>query len=115
MHNPSATDQIWSMMETAKRMGRAISEADAIAIIDGAEEIHPKRWRADRLVKHLGLTYPQRTLLGITTIGACDFPKRLRSSVGIRTAWPRKRSAVRLECAPNLNLYPQPSHGGNWE
>jgi hypothetical protein len=65
-------------MQTAQRMGGEITEAEAIAIADEANEI-PYVWKADRLAKYLGLTYRQRTILRITTIGACDFSKRQRN------------------------------------
>ena len=78
LHNPGARDQVWSLTETARRMGGEITEAEAIAIADEAAEI-PYAWKADRLAKYLGLTYQQRTILKITTIGACDFPKRRRT------------------------------------
>jgi hypothetical protein len=77
LHNPGARDQVWSLMQTARRMGGEITEAEAIAIADEAAEI-PYCWKADRLAKYLGLTYRQRTILGITTIGACDFSKAQR-------------------------------------
>jgi hypothetical protein len=77
LHNPAAKDQVWGMMLAAEKMGGEITRAEAIAIVDEANAI-PRAWGADRLAKHLALTYQQRTLLGITTIGACDFSKRQR-------------------------------------
>ena len=77
LHNPAAKDQVWGVMLAAEKMGGEITRAEAIAIVDEANAI-PRAWGADRLAKHLALTYQQRTLLGITTIGACDFSKRQR-------------------------------------
>jgi hypothetical protein len=94
-HNPKATDQIWSVMEAAKRMGGDITEAEAIAIADEAAEI-PYGWKADQLAKYLGLTYQQRTRLKITTIGAVDFSKRRRTEQRRHNKlMAKRRSAVR--------------------
>jgi hypothetical protein len=78
LHNQSAKDQVWGVIRAAQKMGGGITRAEAIAIVDEANAI-PHAWGADRLAKHLGVTYPQRTILGITTIGARDFSKRQRS------------------------------------
>src|SRR5262249_60684811 len=77
LYNPGAKDQVWGVIRAAQKMGGEITEAEAIAIVDEANAI-PRAWGADRLAKHLGLTYQQRTVLGITTIGACDFSRRQR-------------------------------------
>jgi hypothetical protein len=77
LHNPGAKDPVYYLMRTAERLGGRITQAEAIAIADEAAEI-PRCWSADRVAKFLGLTYRQRTLLGITAIGACDFSKRAR-------------------------------------
>jgi hypothetical protein len=39
LHNPGARDQVWSLMQTARRMGGEITEAEAIEIADEAAEI----------------------------------------------------------------------------
>lgn len=62
---------------------------------------NPCKWRADGLAWHLGVTYAERTELGLTTIGATDYTtaqrktrRRLRSkarSKAYRTA--QKRAA----------------------
>jgi hypothetical protein len=39
----------------------------------------PQRWKADALAWRLHLTMEQRTMLGITTIGAIDMPKAQRT------------------------------------
>jgi len=46
------------------------------------------RWKADRLARDLHLTYEDRTLLGIKTIGAIDFPKawRIRNRRALKNA-----------------------------
>jgi hypothetical protein len=80
LHNPGARDQVWSLMQTARRMGGEITEAEAIAIADEAAEI-PHVWKADRLAKYLGVTYAQRLALGITTIGSIDVGKRARKEL----------------------------------
>ena len=96
LHNPGAKDQVWSVMQAGRRMGGQITEAEAIAIADEAAEI-PYCWKADRLAKYLGLTYQQRTILKITTIGACDFPKRRRAQLRMHkdrmAKWRKRRAA----------------------
>ena len=77
LHNPGAKDQVLSLMQTARRMGGEITEVDANAIADEAAQI-PYPWKADRLARHLRVTYQQRTILGITTIGACDLSRAQR-------------------------------------
>jgi hypothetical protein len=76
-HNPKAKDQIWSVMEAAKRMGGSVTEAEASAITEEAS-VTRKHLSADNLARFLGLTYRERTILKITTIGACDFSKAQR-------------------------------------
>jgi len=76
-HNPGAKDQIWSLIECAKNMGGKITEAEASAIIEEAS-ITRKHLTADNLARFLGVTIVQRTALGLTTIGACNFSKRAR-------------------------------------
>src|SRR5262249_55731843 len=76
-HNPRARDQIWSLMEKAKRMGGKITEAEASAITEEAS-ITRRHMTADNLAKFLGVTYAHRQALGLTTIGATDVGKRAR-------------------------------------
>jgi hypothetical protein len=76
-HNRRAKDQIWSVMECAKNMGGKITEAEASAITEEAS-ITRKHLTADNLARFLGVTIVQRTALGLTTIGACNFSKRAR-------------------------------------
>ena len=76
-HNRKAADPVWSVMEAAKSMGGKITEAEASAITKEASTTR-RYVTADSLAEYLGVTYPQRQLLRLTTIGACDFPKRQR-------------------------------------
>jgi len=76
-HNRKAKDQVWSVMECAKNMGGKITEAEASAITEEAS-ITRKHLTADNLARFLGITIVQRTALGLTTIGACNFSKRAR-------------------------------------
>jgi hypothetical protein len=78
--NPGASDQVWSVMEAAKRMGGRITEAEADAIIDEAT-VTPRHRSADRLARWLGLTYDVRRALGITTIGAVNVDKLARKEI----------------------------------
>jgi hypothetical protein len=77
-HNSKAT--VWSLQEAAKRMGGNLSEAAAAEIAEQAAA-YPKRIKADALGAWLGITYRQRTILRITTIGACDVKKRARKEL----------------------------------
>ena len=70
-----SVNRLQAVMNCASRLGREISEAEASAMLSS---ISPQRRKADPLAKYLGLTYQQRTILGITTIGACDFSKAQR-------------------------------------
>jgi hypothetical protein len=79
-HNPKAKDQIWSVMERARNMGRKITEAEAIAIIEEAS-ITRKHLTADNLARFLGVTYAQRQALGLTTIGSVNVRKRARKEL----------------------------------
>jgi hypothetical protein len=76
-HNRKAKDPIWSLMEAAKRMGGKITEAEASAITEEASRT-PKHLKADNLARFLGVTYAQRKILGIRTIGSVDVKKRAR-------------------------------------
>jgi hypothetical protein len=79
-HHPKATDQIWAVMEAAKRMGGKVTEAEASAIIEQASTTR-KHKSADNLARFLGLTYSQRQALGLTTIGSTDVGKRARKEL----------------------------------
>ena len=95
-HNRRAKDQIWSVMECAKNMGGKITEAEASAITEEAS-ITRKHLTADDLARFLGVTIVQRTALGLTTIGACNFSKRARKQQRKhrdRMAKERKRRAI---------------------
>jgi hypothetical protein len=76
-HNCKAKDQVWSVMECAKNMGRKITEAEASAITEEAS-ITRKHLSADNLARFLGVTYAQRQALCLTTIGSVDVSKRAR-------------------------------------
>ena len=76
-HNPGAKDQIWSVMECARNIGRKITETEASAITEEAS-ITPKYRTADRLAKYLGVTWAVRQHLGLTTIGSIDVGKKAR-------------------------------------
>jgi hypothetical protein len=76
-HNPTAADPLWSLAEAAKRMGGALSEAEAVEIAERASA-YPKRIKADALGAWLGVTYRQRSALKLRTIGCCDIKKRAR-------------------------------------
>jgi hypothetical protein len=79
-HNPKAKDQIWSVMECAKKMGGKISEAEASAIIEEAS-ITRKHLTADNLARFLGVTYAQRQALRLTTIGSVNVGKGARKEM----------------------------------
>ena len=79
-HNPRATDQIWSVMNAARNMGREITEAEASAITEEAS-ITRKHLSADNLARWLGVTYERRQKLGLTTIGSTNVKKRARKEL----------------------------------
>ena len=94
-HNRRAKDQIWSVMECAKNMGRKITEAEASAIIKEAS-ITRKHLSADNLAQFLGVTYAQRQALRLTTMGSVNVKKRARKELRKRRdrmAKKRKRRA----------------------
>src|SRR5262249_32840229 len=93
-HNRKAKDQIWSVMEAAKRMGGKITEAEASAITEEAS-ITRKHLTADNLARFLGVTYDQRQALRLTTIGSVDVKKRARKELRRdRVAKEAKRRAL---------------------
>jgi hypothetical protein len=76
--NPKAKDQVWAVIECARRMGRKVfTKAQAIAVIDEAKAT-PRARKADELACYLRLDYDTRQTLGITMIGAYDADKRER-------------------------------------
>jgi hypothetical protein len=79
-HNCKAKDQVWSVMECAKNMGRKITEAGASAITQEAS-ITRKYLTADNLARFLGVTYDQRQALRLTTIGSVNVKKRARKEL----------------------------------
>src|SRR6516164_10127694 len=79
-HNPRAVDQIWAVMEAAKRMGGKITEAEASDLTEEAS-ITRKHLSADNLARWLGVTYEQRQKLGLTTIGSTNVGKRARKEL----------------------------------
>jgi hypothetical protein len=94
-HNCKAKDQVWSVMECAKNMGRKITEAEASAITEDAS-ITRKHLSADNLARFLGVTYAQRQALRLTTIGSVNVKKRARKELRKhrdRIAKERKRRA----------------------
>jgi hypothetical protein len=95
-HNRKAADQIWSVMNAARNMGREITEAEAAAIIEEAS-ITRKRLSADNLARFLGVTYEQRQRVGLTTIGSINVSKRARKELRTRQnrlAHERRRRAM---------------------
>jgi hypothetical protein len=79
-HNRKATDQIWSLMNAARNMGREITEAQASAITEEAS-ITRKHLAADNLARFLGVTFEQRQKLRLTTIGSINVKKRARKEL----------------------------------
>ena len=76
--NARTKDQVWAVMECARRMGRkGFTQAEAEAVIQEAEAT-PKARKADDLARYLRLDYDTRQALGITMIGAYDADKRER-------------------------------------
>jgi hypothetical protein len=76
-HNPGAKDQIWSLMQCARNIGRNLTEAEADSITEEAS-VTRKHLSADNLARFLGVTYAVRQTLGLTTIGSADVGKRAR-------------------------------------
>jgi hypothetical protein len=94
-HNRNAADQIWSVMNAARNMGREIAEAEASAITEEAS-ICRKHLSADNLARFLGVTFAQRKALRLTTIGSVNIGKRARKELRKRRdrlAKERKRRA----------------------
>src|SRR5215475_12294457 len=71
VHNPQERDQVWGVIRAARKMGGEATKAEAIAIVDEANEReHP--FSADGLAEYLGLKYDRRQRLEITTIGSVN-------------------------------------------
>jgi hypothetical protein len=79
-HNKrSSKDPAWALVEAARRMGRKVTETQALQIIEeAAATFHPSHMSADGLARYVGLPYRDRTRLKITVIGACDVSKQER-------------------------------------
>ncbi len=61
---------------------------------------HPRKWEADTLAWHLGISYAERTELGLTTMGATDYSasqrktrRRLRSKARSKAYRKAKKAA----------------------
>jgi hypothetical protein len=77
-HNEqNGRDPAGALILAAERMGGILTQAEAITILEQADDMRQQRG-ADNLAKFLGVTYPQRLKLGITTIGSIDVSKRAR-------------------------------------
>jgi hypothetical protein len=79
-HNTKAKDQVWAVMEAAKRMGGSITEAKASDITEEAS-VTRKHLSADNAARFLGVTYQQRQALGLTTIGSVNVKKLARKEL----------------------------------
>src|SRR5215475_13665280 len=80
VHNPEERDQVWGVIRAARKMGGEITRAEAIAIVDLANEIE-HGWGADGLARYLGLNYDRRQRLGITAIGITDIDRAGRQEI----------------------------------
>jgi hypothetical protein len=77
-HNDqNVRDPVGALQLALDRMGGTITKDQAIAILEQADDM-PQRRTADSLARFLGVTYPQRQRLGITTIGSVDVSRRAR-------------------------------------
>ena len=80
-HNPKARDQIWSVIEAAKRMGRdGFTTAEASRITEEASTTRQHR-TADNLAQFLGVTYRDRQARRLTTIGSIDVKRGARKEL----------------------------------
>jgi hypothetical protein len=79
-HNPGAKDQIWSVMNCARNMGRKITEKEASAITEEAS-ITRRCLTADDQAKFLGVIWEDRQALGLTTIGSIDVKRLARRAL----------------------------------
>jgi hypothetical protein len=76
-HNRKAKDQIWSVMECARNMGRKITDAESSVVTEEASFTR-RHLSADNLARFLGVTFEQRQRLGLTTIGSVNVKKVAR-------------------------------------
>jgi hypothetical protein len=83
---------VFLLQDASRRMGEAISEAEAREIIDEARST-PRPRTPDGWARALGLTYEVRQVIGITTIGAIDVNKRERAR--LRKLKAREREKLR--------------------
>jgi hypothetical protein len=77
-HNAGSRDHAGALQLAAERMGRTLTHAEAITTLEQADEMRQHR-TADKLAKFLGITFSQRTALGITSIGSIDVNRRGRA------------------------------------
>jgi hypothetical protein len=85
-HNPGAKDQVGSVIECARRIGRDdMSPSAAREIIDGAKST-PTCRKADNLAGWLGIKYAERQSLHIRTIGRVNVKKRPRTT-WVKSFW----------------------------
>jgi hypothetical protein len=95
-HNPRSKDAIGAIIEAARRMGRNdFVPAEAEAVIEEASALR-RCCSADNLAGFLGVTYEQRQVLRLTTIGSVNVKKRARKEmrkVRARKALAAKRRA----------------------
>jgi hypothetical protein len=77
-HNTASRDPAGALIMAAARMGGSLSEAEAITTLEQADDMRQHR-TADKLARFLGITFPQRTVLGITSIGSVDVNRRARA------------------------------------
>src|SRR5262249_60582591 len=95
-NNPRAKDQVWSVMEAARRMGGQITEAEAEAVIEDASVIDKPK-SADEVARFLRVTYAERQTLHLTAIGSIDVSRRGRKLLRKRRgkgAKGRRRRAI---------------------
>jgi hypothetical protein len=71
-------DPAGALMMAAGRMGGCLTESQAITTLEQADDMRQHR-NADKLARFLGITFPQRTALGITSIGSIDVNRRGRA------------------------------------
>lgn len=79
--------EIWAPWLTAREQAEMVPPILA----------NPQRWKADALAWRLHLTMEQRTVLGITTIGAFDVPRAAR--IKLRKQRDRDRKAKQRRAA----------------
>jgi len=108
-HNRKAKDQIWSVMEAAKRMGGKITEAEASGITEEAS-ICRKHLSADNLARFLGVSNGKGW--GLRQSGASTSAgERGRNCANEWTASTRRAAAANVARAHNRNPYPEPNRG----